>query len=91
MAEHMRIMEELLKDRENPVTKRSVAKLNGGKLRVELEARPCSTAGTDASLRDRLLWAVMREDEHQTTRVPWYKWDAEGVERQELQRRGQVL
>ena len=26
----------------------------------------------------------MREDGRQTTRVPWYDWDAEGVERLEV-------
>ena len=36
-----------------------------------------------ASLRDRLLRAVLHEDLRQRERVPWYAWDSEGGERSE--------
>ena len=52
--------------------KRSVAKLNPAELRVELEVRECSLSGEVLTLQDRLLRAVIHEDERQRDALPWY-------------------
>ena len=85
MAEHQRIMDGLLADHENRITKRSIAKLMPAELRAELEVRKCSLSGEILTLQDRLLRAVMREDERHRNEVPWYAWNELGAEGEEPQ------
>ena len=80
MAEHKRIMNGLLTDRENQSLKRSVVKLTPLELRVELEARECRLSGEIVTLQDKLLRAVMREHPRQYNEVPWYRWNVIGAE-----------
>ena len=81
MTEHERIMDGLLADRENSMTKRTIVKLTPTELRAELEARECNLSGEIYVLQDRLLRAVLREDAQLRNELAWYpcdEMDAEG-------------
>ena len=62
MAEYRRIMDGLLADLENKMTRRTTEKLTPTELRAELEVRKCNSSGEMYVLQDRLLRAVVTED-----------------------------
>ena len=78
MVRHAAIMTELLKSRAGLVWNRRVNQLQPAAVIAELNERRVNSHGTEASLRERLLRAILRA-EHPDLNVPWYSHDEEGA------------
>ena len=78
MVRHPAIMTELLKSRAGRVLNCRVNQLLPAAVIAELNERKVNSHGTEASLRERLLRAILRA-EHPDLNVPWYSHDEEGA------------
>ena len=75
MEWHQAMMRELMRSRERRETKRNIGRLSVAEVRAELTFNGCSCTGPEATLRERLLRAVLRIEEPGNAESPWYSWD----------------
>ena len=78
MGDHATVMAGLLQTRTGRRWNRVVSQLQPAELVAELQERRANCSGALASLRDRLLRAILRE-ESPASDVPWYHCDEEGA------------
>ena len=69
------MMRKLMRSHERRETKRNIGKLSVAEVRAELTFNGCSCTGPEATLRERLLRAVLKVEEPGNTEIPWYPWD----------------
>ena len=80
MERHREVMRELLELRERRGTKYKVNRFSMEQILDGLECRGCALDGPEASLRERLLRAMLREKEPDNREIPCYSWDNALVE-----------
>ena len=73
-------MRELLESHERRGTKYEINRFSLEQVLNGLECRGCALDGPEASLRERLLRAMLREKEPGNRGIPWYPWDNALVE-----------
>ena len=69
------MMRALLNSRDRRERKRDISRLSLDEVLGELGYRRCALDVPDATLRERLLRAVFKEQEPENRDIPWYPWD----------------
>ena len=75
MEQHRGMMRALLNSCDRRERKRDRSRLSLDEVLGELGYRGCALDGPDATLRERLLRAVFKEQEPENRDIPWYPWD----------------
>ena len=74
MEQHREMIRSLLSSRERRESKHDISRLSLDEVLGELGYRGCALDGPDATLRERLLRAVFREQEPENRDIPSYPW-----------------